>query len=1520
VVDGQTRALTRAYAKAAVSPATVGYVEAHGTGTALGDVVEMEALGQVFREAGAGRHDCVVGSVKSLIGHTKCAAGLAGLINASLALYHKVLPPTIGIEAPNPKLVELCDGPFRLCTQAQPWLHPHADRPRRAGVSAFGFGGTNFHAVLEAYDRNTGPELAAALPEWPLELLVWEADGPAGLIEAIDRLAASLASGARPALCELSHALIEAHSAARAARSDRAPGATLVVLAGSHDELESNLLRARSAIAEGRATYDHADGVTFALEPAWPRAKVAFLFPGQGAQSPGMLRELAVVFPEVRDAFEEFDQAVRAHGGAAIGPLVFPPPLFDEAAKREAQQALLQTDVAQPALGAACVGMLRLLRGLGCEPDLVAGHSFGELVALHTAGVLSALDLAELALVRGQLMKEAARGAQGAMAALLAGPETVEELIRDIAGAQIANQNGPRQTVIAGDAAVVAQTLELAAARGIAGRLLPVSCAFHTQQVASAREPLGTLARARLRASPDRPVYSNLDARPHPTEPSTIAARLGDHLASPVRFADMIETMYRDGARVFVEVGPGSALSALVASILQQLPHLAVSTDRAASPGLAGLLRAIARLLVSGLPLRLERLTAGRSRRLLDLAQLPAGDLDEPATPSTWLVNGGRARPLTAPEPARLGAATTAAQTRLHHQPADLAAGNGLAWHRGDSAARPSSNGTANAAQVVESREPVQPPRVPEPAHHVGSTRPVGSPVPPAVSPLVSSAPAQPPLRTDPVIESFQRTMQAFLEVQRSTMLAYLGGRGSLAAQPENSGEAVQPRDTPTSPVVTGLSTTIPSPGKALFDPRTRSGAGRENVSRPEAPPAESFDHGDGAPAERNGRVADVTCDASTPASPAGIDRPAVAARLLEIVRDRTGYPIETLDLELDIEADLGIDSIKRVEILGTLREEFPHLTGSAETPEVMDALARARSLKTIIDQMTLRAATSRDMPGRPKADSTHANGRPDLAANAGSLRRLLQAVDAPLLHDRLDLMPGGRIVVTEDGRGVALELASRLEASGIRAERIGGAAWPVDWTSPSAIESVLGGLRARGPISGIVHALPLGQSTQGDLAAPEWSARVDDALKGLFLLAKAAAGDLESAARAGGACLIAATALGGRFASAGSRTSEFFPGHGGVAGLVKTLAREWPTVRCRVVDFAPEDSAHVLAGRLVDEMFADDGWPEVGYDQGSRIRLRAVESPLHHGDTAAAFELKPQDPVLISGGARGITAVVAAELARTWHPTLLILGTTPIPTQDEPAETAALTREAELKAWLNARFRREGKPAGPAEIEAAYQALRRAREVRENLAIFRRTGATVEYAEADVRDHTTLAAVLDGWRARYGDPVGLIHGAGLIKDKLIREKTLGSFEQVLGPKLDGALNLLRLLRPETLQFTVLFSSIAGRFGNVGQADYAAANEILNKLAQWLDRRYSGRAVSVIWGPWSGVGMVAQLERHLDRRGLGMIAPDVGRALICDELRYGRKGDVEIVYSGAMGTLDQPLRREAPVPAAEPTR
>ena len=218
----------------------------------------------------------------------------------------------------------------------------------------------------------------------------------------------------------------------------------------------------------------------------------------------------------------------------------------------------METDVAQPAVGAACLAMLRLLRSFGCEPSSLGGHSFGELVALHAAGAYDAAALAELSSERGRLMKEAGAGRPARWRPCEPGPPMSIDSSAKFPGSRPPTGTVPAQTVIAGPAAAVDQAIDLAASRGISGRLLPVSSAFHTPMVAAAREPFVDVAQRLLGQSPDRPVYSNLDAAPHPALPADDRRASGDHLASPVRFGEMIEAMYRDGARVFVEVGPGS--------------------------------------------------------------------------------------------------------------------------------------------------------------------------------------------------------------------------------------------------------------------------------------------------------------------------------------------------------------------------------------------------------------------------------------------------------------------------------------------------------------------------------------------------------------------------------------------------------------------------------------------------------------------------------------------------------------------------------------------------------------------------------------------------------------------------------------------------------------------------------------------------------------------------------------------------------------------------------------------------
>lgn len=1470
--EGQVRALRRAYAKSGVSPESVGYVEAHGTGTAAGDLAEVQALRDVFSEAGAPRESCALGSVKSLIGHTKCAAGLAGLINASLALYHRVLPPTIGVQTPNPK-AKLSESPFHVNTKTRPWLHAEDLEPRRAGVSAFGFGGTNFHAVLESYEGS--PDRApSATREWPAELLVWR-DRRESILAGLDRLAEALDGGARPLLRDLAETL--------ASTAGTAP-ASLAIVATSLEDLRGKLRSARAAISRGLDDFHDPSGIAFRDGKDATLGKVAFLFPGQGAQRLEMLGDLAVAFPEVREGFESFDRTLRALGAKPVGNLVFPPHAYNEDDRNRQERALSAPEVAQPALGAASVGLLGLLESLGVTPDLAAGHSYGELVALHVAGSYPREALAALSEARGRFLNEAAGVSQGAMAALASGPDKVATILEGIEGVAAVNWNGPRQTVISGGVAGVDEALERAKRLGVRGQRLQVACAFHSPLVASAKAPLESLARTLGPKTPRLPVYSNVTGAPYPGDASAIASQIGEHLARPVQFAAMVEAMHDDGARVFVEVGPGNTLTSLVGSILGSRPHLAVACNPNGRPGIVGLLQTLGRLFAAGLPLRLARLTEGRECRKLDPVRFRSESDEAKLSPSTWLVNGARSRPSSGPEPAQFGRGPALpvppkVETRPTPPPA----------HRNGPIPSPSRNGSKPHEEIPAVARP-------------------------------ESAPSEQP-EVARVFEAFQKTMQTFLDVQRETMLGFLSGQalpqqkpsppiqhpanGRFSAQdflPER--HAPRPADpTPTPP------------------PPPRRAEELEITLTPPAPPTPST-NGHAEPAGASSK------NGHAEPAPGFPSRETLADRLLAIVRDRTGYPAEMLRLDLDLEADLGIDSIKRVEILGSLRDTLPDSVFGANA-EMMDQLARARTLGAIVD----RVAKAKDALRAPKPEPVvasngtkngHAAGTPltrpvaeridPIVAESRVQRRVIEAVEVPLSRPARGsgLMPGGLVLLTDDGRGVARALAADLRAKGHAVVRVGHDRAPRvpeperDWcdlTSPASVEELLNRAKTRGRLAGIIHAQPLGSPSAVGLDPSAWAGRLGPEVRGLFLLAKAGAGDLARAARQGGACLIAGTAMGGGFASVEAPPEDFFPGQGGIAGLIKTLAREWPkSVRVRVVDLDPTLEPTFLAANLAREIESDDPNSEVGYVDRRRIVLRAAESEVS-GQAEGGFQLAPGAPIVVTGGARGITSSVALDLARRWRPTLLLVGSSPLPTEGEDAATVGIVDPAELKGALHRVLSRGGRPIGPADLERAYQGLRREREIRDNLRVLRSAGAEVHYARADVRDRDALGSILAGWRQRFGPVAGLIHGAGVIQDKLLRDKTPESFDRVLGTKLEGALNLAGLLDRDPLKFAAFFSSVAGRFGNRGQADYAAANEALNKLAIWLDRRWAARVVSIIWGPWSGVGMVSDLEGHLGRQGMTMIAPEDGSRRLAEELIHGRKGDVEVILAGALGNL-----------------
>jgi len=545
--SGQQKAVLRAYAQGDVLPDSIGMIEAHGTGTRVGDGIEVKALQQVF---GQGQQPwCALGSVKSQIGHTKAAAGAAGLIKSTLALYHKVLPPSIKVTRPRDEL--MADGtPFYINAESRPWLHATAE-PRRAGVSALGFGGSNYHCLLEEY---TAEKQGC---DWTQEVqwFALSADSREQLCASFDAITPS----------DDWDALRRAAAATRQA-FDAAGAYRLCWVVQRSSDQAAQRQRILQALQYQESQWQTPDGAFFSARPC--DGATAVLFPGQGTTYPNMLHDLAMSFPAFFEVLAEADRYFPSDDGRPLSQYIYPRSSFDDNAAAQAVADLQATDVAQPALGAVSLASFALLRSFGLQVDACAGHSYGELSALCAAGVLRSDAFHRLSRIRGELMAAAANGG-GTMLAVFAPLATIETMIEaegwDVV---LANRNTPAQGVISGCTSAIATAQAHLQAQGIGCKQLDVAAAFHSRFVSEAVAPLAEYLDNVDWQTPTSFVYANTTADIYPTDNDDARRLLAEQLAHPVAFVDQIEAMYQAGVRTFVEVGPHARLSAMVAAIL----------------------------------------------------------------------------------------------------------------------------------------------------------------------------------------------------------------------------------------------------------------------------------------------------------------------------------------------------------------------------------------------------------------------------------------------------------------------------------------------------------------------------------------------------------------------------------------------------------------------------------------------------------------------------------------------------------------------------------------------------------------------------------------------------------------------------------------------------------------------------------------------------------------------------------------------------------------------------------------
>jgi acyl transferase domain-containing protein/NAD(P)-dependent dehydrogenase (short-subunit alcohol dehydrogenase family) len=1609
--DGQQQALRRAYADAGITPDTVELVEAHGTGTRVGDATEVQALGEVYREARPEGTWVALGSVKSQIGHTKAAAGVAGLIKAALALDHKVLPPTIKVTQP---IEELASGrsPFYLNTQKRPWLARPA-HPRRAGVSAFGFGGTNFHCVLEEYGNRLDE------PGWDgdVELLACSGDRREDVRSWLDGLGA-----------DLSWAEVR-RQARQSRRSFKHGHACRLLIPIAKGASLAPLRDAAIAMLEKhpeKGSWVLPNGVCFGSGER--RGKLGMLFPGQGSQYVGMFRDLACQFPAMMDALAAANDGFASERpqapGQRLSDFIYPQPVFEEAARKGQETALRSTDVAQPALGAMGLGALGVLSGFGIAAEATAGHSYGELLALCAAGRLDAARLHQLSNVRGRLMAGGVgSGDRGSMLAVQSSEADLRAFLED-QGLQltIANRNSPGQFVLAGSKAEIEQAARELEKKSLRARVLPVSAAFHSPLVADARDPFAA-ALADVPLPPAKlPVYANTTAALYPAEASAARELLANQIIRPVNFTAEIQQMHADGVATFVEVGPGHVLTDLVQAILpgHDIEAVALDSSKGKRSGTFDLALALCRLAALGHAVDLTRWeqapepakTASNGKPSFTLSltganyrspvaqRPPSRPVPAPAPGPDSI--GGAAKPaLQAPMPLRVPAAAPApAQPAAPALPlrSDLSAALQVAQqgmlslqklqeqtaqlHRqfleGQEAARrtlealldqrrellsPASDSTRSAAAAPQPPIGAFHPKV----HTAAPATPAE--VPPPIVPVQNPAPAVSARPSRPSTDAAQAVLAVVADktgypiemlnldmgldsdlgvdsIKRVEIMAALRGRLPSAPEikPEHLGslqtlkqvvEFLNAGDAPATPAA------VPSPAAGVdaaraseallavvaektgypvemlnLDMGLDSDLGVDSIKRVEIMAA-IRSHLPGAPEikpEHLGTLqtlrqvvefltTSAPVDASSPsvearcACPAGtagaVSEQEAAAALIQVVAEKTGYPVEMLNLDMGLDTDLGVDSIKRVEILAALRALLP------AAPEIKpEHLGTLQTLKQVVEFLVAKPAATAPAPASPSPAPSRTNGSrpgasdvavpdPDAPAPQEVQRQVIQPVRLGGSEGRqvIALPARGRIWITDDGSELAGQVELRLKDRGYEVRR----------GAPGAL-------------------IRLGETEHPAALVLLWpessSSAAHAAISEAFRLIQTVGPSLRRIQ--GGGILVTVSRLDGVFGF-GSLNGNGNPVSGGLAGLLKTARHEWPEVHCKAIDLNAEvQQGPEVADAIVEEMF-QAGPVEVGLCSGERFSLEVQTAPLSGSGRSPV--LKDEDLVVVTGGARGITAKAVLKLARLYRLRLVLLGRSPLP-DTEPEWLSGIADEAELKRALLAHSK-NGR--APKQIEQKYREVLAQREIRQHLAEIRATGSTALYRAVDVRNAADVERVLRDIQQQLGPIHGLVHGAGVLADRKIEDKTVEQFELVYETKVAGLENLLKGLGGDELKLLALFSSYTGRFGRTGQVDYAAANEVLNKIAQSESRRRPQcRVVSFNWGPWNG-GMVSPgLRRIFESEGVGLIEPDAGAEFFVREICSPMGQPVEVLALALASTaIPGGAGAEAP-PAGDP--
>ena len=1607
--EGQINALHRAYNEAGISPASIGLIEAHGTGTMVGDPTEFTSITTVFGENNPKKQHIALGTVKSQIGHTKAAAGAASLIKAALALHHKVLPPTINVSKPHPKL-NIENSPFYLNTETRPWIS-HPTQPRRAGVSAFGFGGTNYHVVLEEYEHEHHHPYR--LHHTPQSLLLF-APTASELLSRCQQIQQQLQIDGKE---QHYQQLVTESQIGKIPVNYARVGFVANDLAQAGELLEI-VIKGLKQKPEAES-WEHPQGIYYRQAGIDARGKVVALFSGQGSQYLEMGRELVINFPCLRQTYTHMDSLLCEDGLQPLSTIVFPKPVFDQAQKQAQLATLQKTEYAQPAIGVFSAGLYKILQQAGFKPDFVAGHSFGELTALWAAGVLSEEDYLFLVKARGQAMATPANSDfdAGGMLAVKGNIHQITEVIKNFPLVAVANRNSQHQIVLAGKKKEISQVQDILKNQGFSTFLLGVSAAFHTPLVSHAQKPFAQAVEKVNFNEAKIPVYTNVTGGCYPQEPHDIQKILKEQLLNQVLFQQEIENIYAAGGYCFVEFGPKNILTNLVKEILTDKPHIAIALNANHTKNSDCILReAIIQLQVAGLSLEnldpyqvATKIPEVPQQKVLNVRLNSTNITEKTQKAFAKALENGHHVEVVSPQPTVNNKPPTSfnGNKELQGDNKPPNSFNGKQELQGDNKPTNSLNSKLeeikiqpqNYEKVIHSLENFitefsQQHRdiinVHEQSLHNQTeyTKTFSQLMQQQYSLLGNSELTEDQSQNQQlVISSSERNMMRFHDHQGDTLRIH---EQYLKYQHEYSHDYFQLLQQHFH-LLTSENRVI----SYINQPQSANFVVKEPICSPQVP--EELEN-------------DQKTITIIPKIPINIDKTTLSKTLLNVVSEKTGYPVEMLELSMDMEADLGIDSIKRVEILGGLLEIYPDLPkpnpeelGQLRTLEqiaeymqtlVPDILNKQVEISTAItttevlievpkpkliispleieeqkpvieipenlshilltivsektgypvEMLELSMDIEADLgidsikkveilgglleiyPDLPKPNPEEIGELRTLGEIANYMQQQAQGITKLLTEEILEIsttqfQPNIRrsiaklqqlpipdslefslsdnhiALITDDGSDITNKLATSLTAKG----------WKTVVLSFPGIESTV-----NEDINKVVltdwneetleHHLKQIADNYGTVAAfihlqPATPLNVDKSiLLHVFLIAKYLKEPLKKASKFGRSCFINVAHLDGEFGL--GETHKFSAIAGGLFGLSKTINQEWENVFCRSLDLNPDLDPETSVKHILAEIYDPNLLiQEVGYSSKGRVNLIADFAPLPINNPQR--NITKNQVFLVSGGAKGITAQCVIKIAQEYQCKFILLGRSSA--EPEPVWSENCKNEAELKQRILENFQAQGEKPTPIMVQKKYQVISSQREIQNTLKAIEKAGGKAEYLSVDITDTVLLESKLADVIERFGVITGIIHGAGNLADKRIEKKSIQDFENVYAAKVKGLENLLLCVPASQLQYLVLFSSVVGFYGNVGQSDYAIANEILNKSAHLIKHNYPNCHVMAInWGPWES-GMVSpELKKAFAERGIEVIPVETGIQILIDELNTANQDAVQLVIGSPL--------------------